>query len=118
MCYTHDMPCAKRKDTHKPRHNLSPACTLRTAYSITTCKQLYAVLKVQAGHKECWQPKWLSLCTTSDLTINSHEQQSLWLYNLEQLVQVGENLDNHFVLGEFRAWVVAVCAVMYDTIHV
>lgn len=52
------------------------------------------------------------------LTINSHEQQSLWLYNLEQLVQVGENLDNHFVLGEFRAWVVAVCAVMYDTIHV
>ena len=52
------------------------------------------------------------------LTINCHKQQPLWLYNLKQLVQVAKDLDDHFLLGKRGAWVISVCAVVNDAVHV
>ena len=55
---------------------------------------------------------------TRSVTINGHEKQPLWLHNLKKLVQVGEDFDNHFLFGELCAWIVAMRAVVYDTIHI
>ena len=52
------------------------------------------------------------------LTINCHKQQPLWLYNLKELVQIAEDFDDHLFLRKRCAWIVSMCAVVNDAIHV
>lgn len=54
----------------------------------------------------------------SAVTINCHEQQLLWLDNLEQLVKVAKDFDNHFLLSQLGSRIVAMRAVVDDSIHV
>lgn len=54
----------------------------------------------------------------SMVTVNCHEQQPLWLDNLEQLVKIAKDFDDHFFFSQFGAGIVAMCAVVDDSIHV
>lgn len=52
------------------------------------------------------------------LTINCHKEELLRLDNMEQLVEIAEYTHDHLVFSEFDLGVVAVCAVVYDAVHV
>ena len=52
------------------------------------------------------------------LTINRSEQQLLGLHDLEELLKVLEDLDNHLVLRELYIRIVSMRAVVDDAIHV
>ena len=57
-------------------------------------------------------------CGARGRTVDSHEEQLLWLHDLDQLLQVRKDLDNHLRLCQPRAGVVAVRAVVDDAVHV
>ena len=52
------------------------------------------------------------------VTVDCHEQQPLWLDNLEQLVKIAKDFDDHFFFSQFGAGIVAMCAIVDDSIHV
>lgn len=52
------------------------------------------------------------------LTINGSKEELLRLHDLEQPLDVGENLDDHLLLSQLHVGVVAMCAVVDDTVHV
>ena len=51
-------------------------------------------------------------------TVNGHEEQLLGLHDLEQLVQVVEDFNNHLRLRELRSRIIAMRTVVDDAVHV
>ena len=59
-----------------------------------------------------------NVCTRGMRTIDGHEEQLLRLYDLEELLQIPKDLDDHLLLCDFPSGVVPVCAIVDDAIHV
>ena len=51
-------------------------------------------------------------------TVNSSKEKLLRLDDLEELLYVGEDLQDHLLLCELYIGVIAVCTVVNDAIHV
>ncbi len=51
-------------------------------------------------------------------TVYGHEEQLLRLYNLEELLQIPKDLDDHLLLRDLPSRVIPVSAIVDDAIHV